>query len=535
MNTIEKDQTKVEAQNNRPEIIEISLENLSVPLSHPRRNKGDMESLQRSIRKNGLLEPITVCKSEDDDSYMVIDGTRRLTVFTEFGWESAPCIVVESMPLGKIAHYAFEKNMERRSLSPIEIALHIKEMQKKYGYSLRELDALGYGSPALISQKVKLLDLPGGVKEMIESGKLTTAHGVALGKLEKAKTQEKMAKQACDFGWTAKRLNIAIKNLLKKGAVPPKKRVKIPDGDIPGVYFKDSKDMSELPDNSVHLIVTSPPYGVGKEYEVGNTFEDLLDTVQGVMSECARVLVPGGIMALNVGDIQNFKGKTGKSDVVQIQLMGHFYQTALRRHQIYLTDQIIWQKPLSWANRKHVSYSENTVHASYRIIQHYEPVYIFRKNGQRELPDEETRMKSLLTKEQWTEWVQGIWKIQTVQKMGKHPCEWPEELPKRLIKMYSFENDVVLDPFLGSGTTVKVARELNRKAIGYERELQYKSVIMEKLGVNSHAECAQPMLDFVKQAMVGPAVEDAETAAEAAAGAKLFRDEEKAEETASAA
>ena len=249
------------------------------------------------------------------------------------------------------------------------------------------------------------------------------------------------------------------------------------------------------------------------------------------MDECARVLVPGGIMAINVDDILNFKKVNSKSDIVQIQLMGHIYQKMLRKHQIYMTERIIWQKPLAWTKRMNVSNHEKTVHTSYRILDNYEPIYIFRKNGEREMPDEETVVNSKLTKEQWNEWVRGIWKIKTVYKREQHPCEWPEELPRRLVQMYSYENDTVLDPFLGSGTTVKVARELNRQGFGYEREIQYKAAIMKKLGVTEAAESAQPLLDFAKKAIISPAVEDAE----AAAGAKLFRDEAKAEEIVTAA
>ena len=530
-NSKKNENKMAETQNTNPQLIDVPLENLSVPMSHPRREKGDIETLQRSIRKNGLLEPITVCKSEDDESYMVIDGTRRLTVCADFGWKSVSCIVVNSMPLGQIAHYAYEKNMERKTLSPIEIAMHIKAMQEKYGYSLRELDALGYGSPALISQKVKLLDLPGPVKEMIESGKLKMAHGVALGKLKKAKTQEKMARQACDFGWTAKRLNVSIEKFLEKGKKPPKERVKIPQGDIPGVYFKDSKDMSELATNSVHLIVTSPPYCVGMEFEKGISYSDHWENMREVMAEAGRVLVPGGIMALNVGDIHNYKGEKGKNKFSQIQLVGHKYQQFLRRHKIYLTDIISWVRSTR-AHSRDVSkaWSDKTPHTSYRIIITHDPVYIFRKAGEREIPSEEAALNSRITKEEWLQWAGGVWMIDRVKNMKGHPAIFPDELVYRLVRMFSYEGDTVLDPFLGSGTTVKVARELNREGIGYEREIQYKSVIMEKLGVSSDAESGQPMLDFVKQAIVSPAVEDAE----AAAGAQLFRDEEKVEETVSA-
>ena len=271
-------ETIFETKNKNYQIVELPIEQLTVPMSHPRRNSGDMETLQNSIRKNGLLEPLTVCKTEDGQSYMVIDGTRRLTVLVEFGLKTAPCMIFETMPLGEIAHFSYEKNIERKSLTPIEIALHIKSMQDKYGYSMRELETLGYGSPSMISQKIKLLELSDQVKAMIENGELTSSHGVVLVKLEKAKYQKKMAKQAHDFGWTAKRLNISIDKFLSKGKSAPTEKIAIPECEIPGVYFKDSRDMSELPDKSVHLVVTSPPYYVGMEYEKGISYDEHWET-----------------------------------------------------------------------------------------------------------------------------------------------------------------------------------------------------------------------------------------------------------------
>jgi hypothetical protein len=98
--------------------------------------------------------------------------------------------------------------------------------------------------------------------------------------------------------------------------------------------------------------------------------------------------------------------------------------------------------------------------------------------------------------------VPGVWEITPVKNMEGHPAVFPDELPRRLIKMYSYEGDIVLDPFLGSGTTVKVARELNRDGIGYEKELQYKPVIMEKLGLipeKAVVEGSETMAEFFER------------------------------------
>ena len=100
------------------------------------------------------------------------------------------------------------------------------------------------------------------------------------------------------------------------------------------------------------------------------------------MKECARVLVPGGIIALNVADIHNFRGVKGNNDFTQIQLVGHKYQGFLRKHQIHLTDTIVWVKStMAFAREAGKAYSEKTPHTGYRIISNHEPVYIFRKKG----------------------------------------------------------------------------------------------------------------------------------------------------------
>jgi ParB/RepB/Spo0J family partition protein len=510
MTTSNYNQPIIETKNNNPQIVELSIEQLTVPMSHPRRNSGDMENLQNSIRKNGLLEPLTVSKTEDGNSYMVIDGTRRLTVLVEFGMKTAPCMVLEMMPLGEIAHFSYEKNIERKSLTPIEIALHIKSMQDQYGYSMRELETLGYGSPSMISQKIKLLELSDPVKAMIEKGELTSSHGVVLVKLEKAKYQEKMAKQAHDFGWTAKRLELSIKRFLSKGKSAPTEEIAIPECEIPGVYFKDSRDMSELPDKSVHLIVTSPPYHVGREYEKGISYDEHWENMKEVMNEASRVLVPGGIMAINVADIYHFRGNKGNNDFSQIQLVGHLYQNMLRRHQIYLTDLIIWVKSTN-SHTLDMSkiFSDKTPHTGYRFLIKHDPVYIFRKKGERDVPSEEIALKSIITKAEWSQWTSGIWMIDHVRKMEGHPSIYPNELVYRLVKMFSYEGDTVLDPFLGSGTTIKVARELNRNGIGYERLTQYKPVIMKRLGITEKSSTDESTVEYVNKLIAETFVEQA--------------------------
>lgn len=466
---------------------------------HPRKNLGDIERLQNSIKRDGLQEPLLVYEA-GDNQYAVIDGYRRLTAIKEFGWKTVPCFIKKDIAEAQAAHLSYAKNAERSSFDPIEIASHLKAMMQEFGYSLRDLELKGYGTPPSISNKIKLLDLPESVQKQIQEGNLTAAHGLHLLKLQTKKEQQRMAKRIVDHDLTARKTERQIYRYLSKGKRTEKRpKVQVPSTDIPGVYIKDSRDMSELPDKSVHLIVSSPPYNIGMEFEKGITFDEHLEMVRDVLKECARVLVPGGIMALNVDDINSFKGNKGNNPQVQMQLMGHKYQNYLRKHQIFLTDLIIWQKSNAWNKRRYISYTENTVHTSYRILDNFEPVYIFRKKGQRELPSAEVALKSRLTREEWIAWTPALWQITPVRNMEDHPCVWPEELPRRLIRMFSYEGDTVLDPWLGSGTTVKVSRDLNRNGVGYEREPQYKAVILKKLGTGSAKTEAQSLITAMAQ------------------------------------
>lgn len=504
-------------------IEEIPIEKIAVPITHPRRDPGDMKSLEESIRKRGLQEPITVTRS-DDGIYQVIDGTRRLTILASLGAKSVTCYVREPMDQAHITLAAYEINNERKSFNPIENALHIQTMQERFGYSLRELEVLGYGSPSKISQILKLIDLPESVKDNIASGRLTPSHGGQLSKLSNPMHQERMAKQAINFGWSAKKTELKVDKFLRKEKQLPPVKTKAPEGDIPGVFIKDAKDMSELIDNSVHLIVGSPNYHVGMEFEKGYSEDEHWTNIQAVIDEMVRVTCPGGIIAINVGDMHNYKGPKGNNGFSQIKLVGHLYQKFLSKHGVYLKDIIIWCKATHAFSRDvSKAWSENTPHTGYGIHINHDFIYVFQKKGERELPSEDIILRSRVTKEEWDKWATSVWMIDRVRKMDGHPAMFPEELVYRLVRMYSYEGDVVLDPFLGSGTTVKVARELGRQAFGYERLEQYKEVIMKKLGIEPTPK-TYPITEYVERTLAQKPA-DIDTDQGITAKAELFHNE----------
>ena len=493
-----------ENKENKVAVKEVGMEQLEVQY-HPRKDFGDIEKLQGSIKRDGLQDPLLIYEV-GEGRFAIIDGCRRFKAVQGLGWKVVPCLIKKDIKPADAAHLSYVRNTEREGFSPIEIACHLKAMQETFGFSLRDLELKGYGTPPSISSKIKLLELPKPVQSEIQEGKLTMAHGLSLLKMPNQKEMERMAKRVIDFELSAKRADLQIETYLSKGKKKETKAVApVPATDIPGVYIKDARDMSELPEKSVHLVVTSPPYFVGMEFEKGMTYAEHWENIDAVMNGCARVLVPGGIMALNVGDIHHFRGVKGKNDFTQVQLVGHKYQGFLRKHQIYLTDLILWVKSTkAYARDISKAYSEKMPHTAYRMVLSHEPVYIFRKKGEREIPAEDVVLRSRISKAEWSDWATGVWMINHNRKNDGHPAIYPEELVQRLVKMFSYEGDTVLDPFLGSGTTVKVARELNREAIGYEREVQYKAVIMQKLGIAAGEGQKQPgesMVEYAEKAM----------------------------------
>jgi DNA modification methylase len=340
------------------------------------------------------------------------------------------------------------------------------------------------------------------MQQSIIDGILDSSKGYELARVEDEKSQRELFDKTVAKGMSVRRLKreVRSRNVQRKREEEETLHpVKIPAGVIPGVFFKDSSDMSELADESVSLVVTSPPYGVDMEYEEGVSFEGLLDTVRGVFSECNRVLIPGGKICVNFGDIHNFGSRNGGKP--EIKLMGHHYQEILGRHGLRLIDTIIWKKckpgkgNFNWASNPQANYREGMRHGSYRIINNTEHIHIFEKNGNRNV-DPDIEDASRISKEQYYEWNDGVWEIPPVRNQKDHPAQFPEEIPRRLIKLYSYKGDIVLDCFGGSMTTVKVANELGRTGVGYEIDEKYKPAIMRKLGLTEgDLKKSEPVLE----------------------------------------
>ena len=260
--------------------------------------------------------------------------------------------------------------------------------------------------------------------------------------------------------------------------------------------------MKEVPDESVHLIITSPPYwqlkdyGNGKQIGFNDSYEDYINNLNLVWNECHRVLHKGCRLCINIGDQFARSVYYGRYKVIPIRTeIIKFCESAGFDYM----GAIIWQKVTTCNTTGGATVMGSFPYPRNGIIKlDYEFILIFRKYGDPPRVSKEIKEKSRLSQEEWNQYFSGHWNFPG-EKQDRHLAMFPEELPRRLIKMFSFVGDIVLDPFLGSGTTSLASRNLDRNSIGYEINEEFLPVIQSKLGLTQGAIFENATFEILKQ------------------------------------
>jgi len=226
------------------------------------------------------------------------------------------------------------------------------------------------------------------------------------------------------------------------------------------IFNRSAEQMHELPQCSVHLMVTSPPYNVGKDYDEDLSLEEYLTFLKRVWAEVYRVLVPGGRACINVANL-------GRKPYIPL----HTYMVRdLLDMSFLMRGEIIWDKGASSSASTAWGSWQSASNPTLRDAHEY--ILVFSKGNYRR--DRRDGRKDTITKEQFLESTKSVWSFsaESARKVG-HPAPFPVELPYRLIQLYTFEGEVVLDPFMGSGQTALAALRSGRRYVGYETNPAY--------------------------------------------------------------
>lgn len=250
------------------------------------------------------------------------------------------------------------------------------------------------------------------------------------------------------------------------------------------IYIGDCETiLKKLPDDFFQLMVTSPPYWNVRDYghknQIGlkDSLKKYLERLGRVFGQVARVLLPDGKIALNIGNIYYSHPDETRRTTANLSLLT--WQLLDDIKELRFMGTIYWQKTTSRDGS--VLFGSYPYPSNFMISNAVEPIHIFRKEGKRKI-SQDIKKKSKVTKEEFRKFRDAIWNdINGVE--DKHCAAYPLELPRRLIKMFSFAGDWVLDPFLGSGTTIKAAKELGRNSVGIELNPEYLKIIEQKVGI----------------------------------------------------
>lgn len=234
------------------------------------------------------------------------------------------------------------------------------------------------------------------------------------------------------------------------------------------IFHHSSEIMDELPDCSVHLMVTSPPYNVGKDYDEDLSLEEYLSFLNTIWKEVYRVLVPGGRACVNVANL-------GRKPYIPLN---GFIAKDMARLGFLMRGEIIWNKAASASTSTAWGSWQSATNPTLRDTHEY--ILVFSKGSfRREKMD---GRESTISKDEFLEFTKSVWEFssESARKVG-HPAPFPVELPYRLIQLYTFLGEVVLDPFMGSGQTALAALKTGRHYLGYEINDEYLNLANQRI------------------------------------------------------
>jgi site-specific DNA-methyltransferase (adenine-specific) len=241
----------------------------------------------------------------------------------------------------------------------------------------------------------------------------------------------------------------------------------LPPEALDAVIAGDSRNMSLLPDQSVHLMVTSPPYNARKIYDQDLTLDEYLEMLRGVFRETWRVLVLGGRACINVANL-------GRKPYIP---MASFVNQIMIEEGFLMRGEIIWDKGSSAGTSTAWGSWQSASNPTIRDVHEY--ILVFSKGRfKRERPGRE----NTISRDEFLEYTKSVWRFPTVsaRRVG-HPAPFPVELPKRLIQLYTFADEIVLDPFMGSGSTALAALETGRHFVGYDLSPEYVELARQRI------------------------------------------------------
>jgi site-specific DNA-methyltransferase (adenine-specific) len=254
--------------------------------------------------------------------------------------------------------------------------------------------------------------------------------------------------------------------------LPKEERVKYAENPVPSEFIdkilcKSSEKMEELPDNSIHLMVTSPPYNVGKEYDGDLTLDEYRTFLKKVWSEVKRVLVPGGRACINIANL-------GRKPYIPLHI---FIVEDMLDLGFLMRGEIIWNKGSSGSSSTAWGSWLSARNPTLRDIHEY--ILVFSKGT---FSRKDRGRKSTISRQEFLDFTKSVWQFPAESARNvKHPAPFPVELPYRLIQLYTFEGEVVLDPFIGSGTTAIAAIKTRRVFVGYEINPDYVALAEERI------------------------------------------------------